>query len=68
MTDQEFLCWIHERLEYQNGDNPLMDFMHKLRMIIQTVPNYSTASRTKTSYSSLISLKKDLKLGEYYEE
>ena len=38
MNDREFLCWLHERLEHVHGENPLMDYMHKLRAIIQATP------------------------------
>ncbi len=59
MTDQEFLCWIYERLEHVNGDSPLVDFIHKLRAIIKVVPNDQITPNI-SSYSSLESLKKDL--------
>ena len=36
MKDRDFLKWIHERLEYVHKENPLMDYMHKLRAIIAT--------------------------------
>jgi hypothetical protein len=38
MTDQEFLAWLHERLEYVHGENPTMDYMHKLRAIAISLP------------------------------
>jgi hypothetical protein len=34
MTDKEFLCWIHERLEHKHRESPLADYMHRLRGII----------------------------------
>ena len=36
MKDRDFLKWIHERLEHVHQENPLMDYMHKLRAIIAT--------------------------------
>lgn len=33
-TDREMLIWIHERLRLVNGDDELLDFMHRLRAII----------------------------------
>lgn len=36
MKDRDFLKWIHERLEHVYQENPLMDYMHKLRAIIAT--------------------------------
>jgi hypothetical protein len=35
MKDREFLIWIHERLRYVHGENPIVDYMHKLRAIIK---------------------------------
>lgn len=37
MKDRDFLIWIHARLE-NYGDDPLMDFMHKLRAVITSIP------------------------------
>ena len=33
MTDQEFLNWIADRLVLVYGDNPNVDYIHKLRAI-----------------------------------
>ena len=38
MEDREFLMWIHERLEHVHNEEPLMDYMHKLRAIIANTP------------------------------
>jgi len=38
MTDREFLTWLHERLEHVHGENPQMDYMYKLRSIIEATP------------------------------
>lgn len=38
MRDKDFLCWIHERLEKVHGESPLVDYMHKLRAIIKSMP------------------------------
>ena len=38
MKDREFLIWIHERLEHVHGENRLIDYMHKLRAIIEATP------------------------------
>lgn len=53
MTDREFLMWIHERLERVHGENPLMDYMHKLRAIIYAMP----ASQETPNVMSCSSLK-----------
>lgn len=38
MTDQEFLAWIHERLEYVHHEDPHMEYMHALRAIVLATP------------------------------
>lgn len=38
MNDRDFLIWIHERLEHVHKENPLMDYMHKLRAVILSIP------------------------------
>lgn len=37
MKDREFLMWVHARLQ-EKGDDPLLDFMHKIRAIIWATP------------------------------
>jgi hypothetical protein len=34
MTDRDFLIWLHHRLEKVHGEDPLVDYMHKLRAVI----------------------------------
>lgn len=34
MKDKEFLQWIHTRLVAVHGENPIIDYMHKLQSII----------------------------------
>lgn len=38
LTDKEFLEWIFERLVNVHKENPLYDYMHKLRAIIKDYP------------------------------
>jgi len=38
MKDRDFLIWIHERLEHVHNEQPLTDYMHKLRSVIKTIP------------------------------
>jgi hypothetical protein len=38
MTDREFLVWIHQRLANVHGEDPLLDYMGKLRCIIARTP------------------------------
>ena len=48
MTDKEFLIWLHKRLEHVYKESPNMDYMHKLRAIIQTIdPNKVTPNTIK---------------------
>ncbi len=34
MTDTEFLNWIYERLVHVHGESPNVDYMHRLKRII----------------------------------
>ena len=38
MKDKDFLSWVHERLVYQHNENMNVDYMHKLRAIIDATP------------------------------
>lgn len=38
MKDQDFLIYLHERLEHTLGVHPNVDYMHKLRAIIKDTP------------------------------
>lgn len=38
MTDKEFLVWVHDRMAYVHGENVNVDYMHKLRAIINVIP------------------------------
>lgn len=38
MNDKTFLQWIHNRLVVVHGENSNFDYMHKLRAIIETIP------------------------------
>jgi len=37
MKDRDLLIWIHERLEHVHKENPLIDYMHKLRAVISSI-------------------------------
>lgn len=39
MKDRDFLFWIHERMVRQ-GNSPRMDYMHKLRAIVNAYPDH----------------------------
>ncbi len=36
--DKEFLQWIHDRLKFRHGENPNVDYMLKLQMVIDEMP------------------------------
>jgi len=38
MNDRDFLIWLHDRLADVHGEDPRVDYMHKLRAIIADVP------------------------------
>lgn len=59
MKDREFLMWLHERLEHVHKENPLFDYMHKLRAIIYSIPEYHDSSLHR-GQNSLDELKKSL--------
>ena len=47
MKDRDFLIWIHERL-VTLGDDPIVDFLHRLREIIYAYPaDWHSFSNTK---------------------
>lgn len=60
MNDREFLMWIHERLEHVHGENAYVDYMHKLRAIIQHTSE-DQRSLNVGSWNTLKQLKEFLK-------
>lgn len=44
MKDREFLIWIHQRLVYTHKENRLLDYMHRLRKVIQATPAHQDSS------------------------
>lgn len=51
MKDREFLIWIHKRLEHKYHEDPLFDFMHKLRAIIAVTPPDKETPNIANTYS-----------------
>ena len=37
MSDKEFLQWIYDRMVHQYNENPLYDYMHKLKAIVDNM-------------------------------
>ena len=60
MKDRDFLMWIHERLEHVYKENPLLDYMHKLRAIIADTPEDRETPNDGRGESCLENLKKAL--------
>lgn len=51
MTDKQFLTWIHERLVHEHNENRNMDYMWKLRSIIEALEDdQTTANTTNKAY------------------
>lgn len=38
MNDREFLIWLHERLTNVHNESPYIDYMHKFRAVISSIP------------------------------
>ncbi len=51
MNDKQFLIWLHERLVYQHKEDPLYDYMYKLRSIINAIPKDQFTSNSLKFYS-----------------
>jgi len=60
MKDRIFLTWIHGRLENVHGENPLTDYMHKLRAIILAIPADQETVNTGQSQNSLADIWKEI--------
>ena len=56
MKDKQFLKWIHARL-VDHGENPNFDYMHKLRVIIESIDENQVSSNVAmcngTNYAEL---------------
>lgn len=62
-TDREILLWFHQRLVHQHKESSLVDYMHRLRWIIQATPpgKISRGQRIKATCNSVQELGKLLK-------
>lgn len=64
MKDQKFLMWIHERLEIRHRENPILDYMNKLRAIIAaTDPEQDSRPSDSSSLYTLKELMNPLACG-----
>jgi hypothetical protein len=61
MNDRDFLIWIHERLEHIHKEDPLVDYMWKLRAIIISTPKDKLTPNI-SGCNSLEDLKKALEI------
>ena len=57
MNDRKFLMWIHARLTDVYGESHLYDYMHRLRAIIDGIPE-SAHTPSKGACNSLEDLKR----------
>lgn len=49
MTDREFLDWLHQRLKFVHGEDERVDYMRKLRAIIDATPDDVLTPNVTTS-------------------
>ena len=59
MKDRDFLIWIHSRLTEKHNENPLVDYMYKLRAIIRSTGKDKTTPNMNSG-NSLDDLIRDL--------
>lgn len=57
MNDREFLMWLHERLTAVHGEYSLVDYMHKFRAIISTIPENQVTPNDGRGGNDLASLR-----------
>lgn len=51
--DAAFLTWLHNRLQYQHGEHPTLDYMHRLRSIILATPSSKSTHNLASNPSGL---------------
>jgi len=59
MTDRDFLMCVHARLEHVHNEDPLVDYMCRLRQIIYGYPK-DMVTPTTLSFNTMEDLKKVL--------
>jgi len=67
MNDREFLMWIHERLELVYGEDRYVDYMHRLRDIIENTPRRKH-SKSRGVSNSLAELRQFLATSDKQNE
>lgn len=60
MNDRDFLMWIHARLQHLHGEDPCVDYMHRLRAIIAGTNPEQRARNTGEGCNSLEALQHEL--------
>lgn len=58
--DRDFLMWIHDRLHHVYGENELIDYMHRLRAIIEYTPAHASHRCNSFACNGMDELKKAL--------
>lgn len=69
-TDREILLWFHQRLVHVHKERHLLDYMHRLRWIIQATKPRKTSrgQKIKATVNSLEELGKLLKNKTEFEK
>ena len=58
MNDREFLMWLHARLTEVHGESSLIDYMHKFRAVISSIPENQVTPNDGRGGNDLKSLRK----------
>lgn len=61
-TDREHLLWLHERITDFYKESPLVDFMHRFRYIIASIPKNRVSTGKNLSLNSTEDLRNYLLL------
>ncbi len=65
MKDREFLIWLHARLQFAHGESAIVDYMHRLRAIIASMPADQETPNDGRSKNSLTDLLLALGIDEH---
>lgn len=57
MNDLKFMIWIHHRLTDVHKENPSVDYMHKLRAVINSIPRNQISKNMGTVTIAELELK-----------
>lgn len=60
MRDQAFLAWFYCRLRFVHGEDPNVDYMHKLIALIRATPPEKVTPVTASDQASIQALAEEL--------